>query len=104
MLQLERITIWPDCRSDNLVRRAHALNARAAEDHYEAVHIHPDTAKQLQLSNGQKVLLTQTDIQVASEAIFDNTVPIGAAFIAGGTILAAQLGSSVGVITLAAKN
>ena len=104
MLQLERITTWPDCRSDMLVRRARALNDRAAEYHFDAVHIHPETAKQLQLSDGQKVLLKQEDVQVTSEAVLNNTIPVGAAFIAGGTTLAAQLGSGFGVISLAAQN
>ena len=43
---LERITLWPDCRSDHLVRRAVALNQRAQENRFDALHLHSETAKQ----------------------------------------------------------
>ncbi|MES2204120.1 MAG: NADH-quinone oxidoreductase subunit NuoG [Pseudomonadota bacterium] len=102
--QLERITTWPDCRSDNLVRRARALNERAIEKHFEAVHIHEKTAKQLQLSNEQQVQVKQNDLQVVCKLVIDNQIVPGAVFIAGGTLIAAQLGSSFGVITVEAKN
>jgi NADH-quinone oxidoreductase subunit G len=98
--QLERITTWPDCRSDSLVRRARALNQRAAEARFEAVHIHAETAKQLQLIDGQAVHIKQDQAHVASEIAINNQVAIGAVFIAGGTTLAAQLGNAAGYIEI----
>lgn len=100
MLQLERITLWPDCRSDMLVRRASALNERTAEYYYEAVHIHEETAKQLQVNDQQNVQVSQNDLQVICKVVIDNQVVLGAALIAGGTTLSAQLGSSSGLIEI----
>lgn len=88
---LELITLWPDCRSDALVRRARALNERAAENHYEAVHVHPDTAKFLNLVNHQKVILNQTNTQIEGEIVLDEEVVEGAILIAGGTQLSAMM-------------
>ncbi len=98
--QLERITTWPDCRSDALVRRARALNQRAAEYRFEAVHIHAETAKQLQLIDGQAVQIKQEDVCVSTEIAIDNQVAIGTVFIAGGTTLAAQFGNITGYIEI----
>ncbi len=98
--QLERITAWPDCRSDSLVRRARALNQRAVETRFEAVHIHAETANKLQLIDGQAVQIKQDQAHVSSEIAINNQVPIGAVFIAGGTTLAAQLGNAAGYIEI----
>lgn len=100
MVQLERITTWPDCRSDNLVRRARALNDRAFENNYEAVHIHEETAKQLQVSDRHEVQVKQNGSQTVCKVIIDNRIVPGTAFIAGGTLLAAQLGSSSELIEI----
>lgn len=97
---LERITTWPDCRADSLVRRARALNDRAAEKRFDAVHIHEETAKQHQLNDGQNVNLKQDNREVMCQVVIDNEISVGAAFIAGGTTLAAQLGSSAGLIEI----
>ena len=101
---LERITTWPDCRSDHLVRRARALNERAAEKQFEAVHIHEETAKQLQINDQQEVHVQQDDSHVTCKVVIDNQIVPGAAFIAGSTLLATQLRSSFDIITLTAKN
>jgi NADH-quinone oxidoreductase subunit G len=98
--QLERITTWPDCRSDSLVRRATGLNARVAAKRLDAIHLHPETAQQWQLTAGKTVLLKQAANQAVGELVFDETIAQGTIFIAGGTALAAQLGESVGAITL----
>lgn len=97
---LERITLWPDCRSDALVRRARALNERDQSERFEAIHIHADTAKQHQLLDGQSVHIEQNGILVVGNITINNQIAKGAVYIAGGTRLAAQLGSSIGAIGL----
>ena len=91
---LELITLWPDCRSDALVRRAAALNERAAGKQWESVHIHPETAKQHRLMDGQAVTLRQGERQLLISVVFDEEVAFGAILIAGGTMLASQFNAT----------
>ncbi len=71
---LEVITLWPDCRSDSLVRRAAALNKRASEKRYESAHVHPETAEHL--------------ADLPFDVVVDEAVAPGAMLISGGTSLA----------------
>lgn len=97
---LELITLWPDCRSDALVRRAKALKDRAVEKHYDAAHIHSETAQRLQVENGQKVLVKQQDFQEVTRIVIDDQVAVEAVLIAGGTLLAGQLENNSGLIEI----
>lgn len=89
--QLEIITFWPDCRSDHLVRRASALNERAKAKRYNCAHIHPETAQQFALQDGQKIVLKQREKQIECEIALNEAVVLGGILIVGGTQLAAQL-------------
>lgn len=91
---LEPIIFWPDCRSDGLVRRARALNERALEKHYDAIHVHPETAKQYQLTDGQEIYLRQGDRHIFADVAIDDSVVVGAVLIPAGTLLATQFGPS----------
>jgi len=91
-LMLEQITWWPDCRSDNLVRRAKALNDRRSQQYLNSVHVHPETGLSLNLTDGQSVMLNQN---VRTQVTFNEDVVAGVALIAGGVNLLRQLGEEL---------
>ncbi|MCD8542428.1 MAG: NADH-quinone oxidoreductase subunit NuoG [Gammaproteobacteria bacterium] len=97
VLVLEQVTWWPDCRSDNLVRRAKALNDRKSKQRFDAIHIHPETARMLNLTDHQSVIANE---QICTQVSFNEDVAVGVALIAGGVRLLRQLGEALGFVQL----
>lgn len=94
---LEQVTWWPDCRSDNIVRRAKALNDRRSAERFDCIHIHPETGRMLNLRDYQFVVVNQN---VRVQVAFNEDVLVGVALISGGTSLLRQLGEEFGFLSL----
>lgn len=97
---LELNIFWPDCRSDSLLRRAKALNERALEKGFEAIHIHPKTAEKYNLACSAFVLIEKESNEIPVEIIFDESVAEDLAYLAAGTSLFYKIGSGFGRILL----
>jgi NADH-quinone oxidoreductase subunit G len=83
---LSRIGEIPIYAGDSLVRRGKALQATQPiiEGNLIAVRLHPHTAKELQVKETEMVTVKQQEGRARLPIVFDQRVPMGAVYIAGG--------------------
>lgn len=100
--KLYRIGEIPIYSVDSVVRRAPALQATQPiiEGELSAVRIHPKTAAKLMLKEAEPVFVKQQDSKVRLPVIFDEKVPVDAAFIAGGILASSRLSELFGEIEI----
>lgn len=100
---LARIGEIPIYAIDSLVRRATPLQATQVimEGDVNTVRIHPETARKLQLSDGDRVKISQSPDSVCELPIsFDERVAKDAAWIAGGIETTSELGNLFGDVMI----
>ena len=98
---LERVADVPIYHADPLVRRGLALS-RSAYGKQAHVRINAETAKQLNLTDGTSVTVTQGAGSVLSNLSVDASVPNGAVRVPLATEVSAQLGAATDPITVVA--
>lgn len=99
---LSRIGEIPLYATDSLVRRALPLQ-KAQKLHrgeMEAVYLHPETALELKLKQGQIVDITQGANQVKLPLLLDERIAKNAALLAGGIAATANLGDLLGELSI----
>ena len=97
---LERVADVPIYHADPLVRRGLALS-RSAYGKQAHVRMNAETAKQLNLTDGASVTVTQGAGSTMSTLSVDASVPNGAVRVPLATELSAQLGAATDPITVA---
>ncbi len=72
--------------TDSIVRRAKALQAAQTiiEGNVNALRIHPHMAEKLNIAEGDNVFVKQHDATIQLPVVFDQRIPQGAVYIAGG--------------------
>ena len=98
---LERVADVPIYHADPLVRRGLALS-RSAYGKQAHVRMNAETAKQLNLSDGMSVTVTQGAGSSTSTLSVDASVPNGAVRVPLATETSAQLGAITDPITVVA--
>lgn len=102
-MKLARIGDIPIYAGDSLLRRAKPLQETQAimEGNVDEVRIHPDTAFEFGLKQGDKAIVKQAHTQeVALNIAIDERVSKAAAFIAGGINATRELGDLIGEVEL----
>lgn len=100
--QLSRIGEIPIYAGDNVQRRAKSLQATQTiiEGNLIAVRLNLAMAKQLNINEGDTVSIMQDSRQVSLPVIFDERVPLSAAYIAGGILATNELNELFGLIEI----
>lgn len=103
---LIRIGTIPAYSIDGITRRAKALQATQAivEGELVAVRLHPETAKRLQLAEGEIAVVTQQDYALRLPVVLDERVPLRGALIAGGLREMRELSELFGVVHINGTN
>ncbi len=96
---LTRVGIWPNYCVDGLVRRAPALQASVSED-FAVVKVCCAVAKQLQLTDGEKVVVRQGEHSIVLKLAIDEKVSEGTVLIYAGLEETRGLGDILGPIFL----
>lgn len=96
---LTRVGTWPIYCVDGLVRRAPALQVSAAED-VAAARVSPAVAGQLQLAEGEDILVRQGEHSIILKLIIDEKVSDGSVVIHAGLKETLGLGDVLGPIFL----
>lgn len=101
-ITLSRIGEIPLYETDNIVRRAKALQATQAivEGELAAIRIHPDTAEKFRVKDKAVVMIKQQDQRMQLPVIFDTRVPLHAVLIAGGMAATSGLNELFGAVDL----
>jgi NADH-quinone oxidoreductase subunit G len=99
---LSRIGDIPIYSTDSLVRRGKALQAtqRIIDGDLDAVRLHPNTAKQLNIHEADLVFIKQGDNRIGLSVVFDVRVPVSAAYIPGGISATCGLSELFGAIEI----
>ena len=98
-LSLTRITEWPIYLSDMLVRRAQPLQDTQLNSKPTAC-LHPQSATQLQLHSGMRVMVTQEHQGVELVIEIDPRIPEGCVYIPAGYKETSNLGASFGPVSI----
>lgn len=98
--KLSRIGDIPIYATDSIVRRAKALQETQGiiEKEIAAVRMHPEMAKTLLVTEGEKVFVKQHDATIQLSVAFDSRVPHYAVWIAGGIPSTSDLSELFGSI------
>lgn len=85
-IKLSRIGEIPIYNVDSLVRRAKALQSAQpiVEENFAVAHIHPSTAKQLEIKETDSIIVKQEESRARLPVVFDERVAENAVWIAGG--------------------
>ena len=94
---LTRITEWSLYSTDNLVRRALALQACAANDAV-GLFIHPTTAQHFNLQHEQWACVRQQGAETRLRVYLDADLATGCVLIRNGVIETSFLGESFGAV------
>lgn len=99
---LSRIGETPLYAGDSMQRRAKALQATQPiiANNLVAVHLHPETATALNVSDTDNVTVTQDEGRVVLPVVVDKRVPLHAAYIPGGILATHELSQLYGPIEI----
>lgn len=99
---MTRVGEIPIYAVDSLVRRGEALQAAQSVvvGDIRSVHLHPETAKQLGVTEGEMVRIKQTEGEACLPVKFDTRLPHDAAWIAGGIVETTGLSELFGSIEI----
>lgn len=98
--RLTKFSVWPMYRSDNVVRRAHALQKTSISEK-PGLYVNAETALQLDLQAGQLARVEQQTHKVSLAVFVDERIPTLCAYIPMGFSETSTLGSAVGPIDVA---